>query len=103
MKDATGKKVKKVEFSLQTIQGNAVTRKQLESFIEDIVVSKQKMKSEQEAVKDLVNEAKESLGIPGKILNKLVKERMSPGSIDADIRDLEQVKDLSEVIENAAS
>ena len=91
MKDQ--KKSKKVEFSLETIQNNAVTRKQLEGFIEEVVISKQKMKHEQEAIKDIMNEAKESLGVPGKILNKLVKERMSPGSIDADIRD--RIRELS--------
>lgn len=99
MKDATGKK-QKVEFSLQTIQNNAVTRKQLEGFIEEIVLSKGKIKMEQEALKDIFNEAKDSLGIPRKTLNRLVKENMNPGSIEADLREIEEAQGIAESIES---
>ena len=46
MKD---KKPKKVEFSLETIQNNPVTRKQLEGFIEEVALSIGKVKTEQDS------------------------------------------------------
>ena len=73
----------KVEFSLDGLINNTVTRKQLEGFIEELVLCKGKIKQEREAISDIVKEAKDSLGIPGKILNGLVNERLNPGSIDA--------------------
>ena len=99
MKDATGKKLK-VEFSLAAIQANTTTRKQLEGFIDELVLSHGKIKNEKEALKDIMKEAKESLGIPSKILNKLVKENQQPGTIKADIHALEEAQMISEVIEN---
>lgn len=90
-----GKKVK-VEFSLDGLLNNPVTKKQLEGFIEEIVICKTKIKSEQEAIKDIRSEAKDNLGIPGKILGKLVQERMNPGSIDSDVHDLEEVQQIAQ-------
>lgn len=92
-------KAAKVEFSLSQIQGNPATRKQLEGFIAEIVLCKNKIKSESEAVGDIRKEAKDSLGIPPKILMKLVRESMSAGSIEAELQDLETVKAISEVID----
>ena len=100
MKDATGKKLK-VEFSLNTIQNNTVSRKQLEGFISEVVLCRGRIKSEQEAIKDIMGEAKDRLSIPGKILNKLVKENMNPGTIEAEVHDLEAVQQISEAIETA--
>lgn len=98
VKDATGKKTK-VEFSLSTIQSNTATRKQLEGFIEELVLCHGKIKTEKESIKDILTEAKDSLGIPSKILNKLVKENMAPGSIEADMHALEEAQAISEVID----
>lgn len=92
------KKVK-VEFSLDTIRTNPVTRQQLEGFIEEVVISLKKIEQEKEAVKDIRNEAKDSLGIPGRIFGKLVKENMQEGSIEAEIHELEQVQDIANAIE----
>jgi uncharacterized protein (UPF0335 family) len=94
-----GKK-QKVEFSLDTIRKNPGTRKQLEGFIEEIELLRGEIKRAQVGVRDIMTEAKDALGIPGKILNKLVKEHMSPGTIEADIEDLESVQQLAEAIEN---
>lgn len=85
----------KVEFSLDGLLNNPVTKKQLEGFIEESVLCRSKIKTEQEAIRDIRNEAKDSLGIPGKILGKLVKESMNPGSIDADVHDLEEVQKIA--------
>jgi uncharacterized protein (UPF0335 family) len=98
VKDATGKKTK-VEFSLATIQSNTATRKQLEGFVEELVLCHEKIKSEKEAIKDIMSEAKDSLGIPSKILGKLVKENMAPGTIEADIHTLEEAQAISEAID----
>lgn len=90
---------KKVEFSLSTIKNNPATLKQLEGFIEEICLAKGKIKVEQETVGDIRKEANDSLGIPGKILMKLVREHMSAGTIEAEMNDLETVQALSHVIE----
>jgi len=101
MKDLTGKSTKKVEFSLDSITNNTVIRKQVEGFVEEIVLCKGKIKNEQEAIRDIMSEAKDSLGIPRKILNKLVKENIAPGSIESEVHDLETVQEISAVIEAA--
>lgn len=96
-------KAAKVEFSLAQIKGNPATRKQLEGFIEEIALCKGKMKTEAETIGDIRKEAQISLGIPGKILMKLVKESMSAGSTEAEMQDLETVQAISEAIEESHS
>ena len=90
------KKSNKVQFSLSGILNNPVSKRSLEGFIEEIVISKTKMKQEKEALRDIVNEAKDSLGIPPKILNGLVAERMNPGSIEERQNDLEEICGFAE-------
>lgn len=85
----------KVEFSLETIINNPVTKRQLEGFIEEIVLCKGKIKQERESISDIVKEAKDSLGIPGKILNGLANEKMNPGSIDAKQHEIEEMSDIA--------
>jgi uncharacterized protein (UPF0335 family) len=94
MKDATGKKTK-IQFSLDTIVNNPVTKSQLEGFIEEILLHKGHIKTHQLGVKDIMSEAKDSLGIPGKILNGLVNEKMNPGSIDAKQHEIEEISDFA--------
>lgn len=89
-----------VEFSLSTIQANTAMKKQLEGYIEEIVLHKNKMKDASLGIKDIRGEAKDSLGIPPKILNKLVKEKMDSGSIEAEMQDLETVQAITQVMEN---
>lgn len=86
----------KVEFNIDTIINNPVTKRQLEGFIEELVLCEQKISSEREAVKDIRNEAKDSMGIPGKLLGKLVRERMNPGSIDQAVHDIEEAQTAAE-------
>lgn len=99
MKPQKQKKAK-VEFSLDSVQNNPVLRKQLEGFIAEVVLCKRKISQEQEAVKDIHNEAKDSMGVPGKVLMRLVRENMQPGTTEADIHELEAVQDIAEAIEN---
>jgi len=91
-----GQRKGKVEFSLETLLGNPVTKKQLEGFVEEVVICRDKIKREREAIKDITGEAKDSLGIPGKTLNGIVNERMNPGSIEAKQHDLEEISGLAE-------
>lgn len=97
MQDA---KKSKVEFSLQQIQTNPVTRKQLEGFIEEVVLLQQKIKSDKEGIKDIVTEAKDQLGVPPRVLMKLVRENMQPGSIEAEVHELEEVQLLADTLAN---
>jgi uncharacterized protein (UPF0335 family) len=93
----------KVEFSLATIKGNPATRKQLEGFIEEIALCKSKMKTEAESIGDIRKEAHDSLGIPGKILMKLVKEHMSAGATEVEMQELETVQAIVAAIEDSHS
>jgi len=96
------KKQSKVEFSLSTLQANPVQMKQLEGFIDEIALCKGKIKTEQESIGDIRGEAKDSLGIPGKILMKLVREHISAGTIESEMNDLELVQSLSNAIEGTS-
>lgn len=89
-------KRQKVEFSLSTVLANTTTKRQLEGFVEEIVLSKIKMQQESEAIKDIVGEAKDSLGIPGKILMKLVREKLSPGAIEEEVHTLDEVQKIAD-------
>ena len=92
------KKSKKVEFSLQTIQSNQVMRKQLEGFVEEIYLAKTTIKNQQEAIKDICIAAKDTLGIPGKVLGMLVKERMQTGTIEVELDELEIIQAISQAL-----
>jgi hypothetical protein len=86
----------KVEFSLETLLANTTSSKQLEGFIEELMLCKMKIKSEREAISDIIKECKDSLGVPGKILNGLVNEKMNPGSIDQQVHEIEEVQQIAE-------
>jgi uncharacterized protein (UPF0335 family) len=81
----------KVQFSLDGIVNNPVTKKQLEGFIEEIELHRRAIKTKQNDIKDILGEAKDSLGIPGKFLNGLVNEKMNPGTIDQKQHDIEEM------------
>ena len=91
-----GNRKAKVEFSIDTLINNPVTKKQVEGFVDELVLCRDKIKREREAISDIVKEAKDSLGIPGKILNGLVAEKMNPGSIDAKQHDIEEINGIAE-------
>lgn len=93
------KQSKKVEFSLSAIKANPGQMKNLEGYIEEIVLWKGKIKTAQGGIGDIRNEAKDTLGIPGKILMKLVRENMSEGSIESEMNELELVQSISQAIE----
>ena len=94
-------KANKVEFSLSSIQANPVQMKQLEGFIEEIVLWKSKVKTAQEGIADIRGQAKDTIGIPGKILMKLVRESISAGSTEAEMSDLETVQAITQAIEGS--
>ncbi len=87
---------KKVDFSLNTIISNPISKRQLEGFLEEIVICREDLKKQRNAIKDILVEARDSLGIPGKILNGLANEKMNPGSIDQKQHDLEEISDFAE-------
>ena len=102
MKNQFEKKSKKVEFSLSALQANPVTQKQLEGYIEEIVLHKREIKNRQAGIGDCRQQAKDSLGIPGKMLMKLVRENMDVGSIEAEMHELETAQAISQVIDGTA-
>lgn len=88
-------KTKAVQFNLNTIINNPVSKRSLEGFIEEIVLHRIAMKTKRDDIKDILTEAKDSLGIPGKILNGLVSEKMNPGSIEQKQHDIEEISDFA--------
>ena len=88
-------KAPKAEFSLDSITNNPVTKQQLEGFIEEIKLHRGEINKAKEAIKDIHNEAKDSLGIPGKILSGLVAELMEPGTLDQRAHELEEISDIA--------
>ena len=83
------------QFSLVGIINNPVTKRQLEGFLEEIVICRVKVKEQRGAIKDIIIEAKDSLGIPGKILNGLANEKMNPGTIDQKQHEIEEISDFA--------
>jgi hypothetical protein len=86
----------KVQFSLDSIINNPISKRSLEGFIEEIVLHRKTINTEKAGIKDIVNEAKDSLGIPSKILNGLVNESMNPGAIEQRQHDIEEISDFAE-------
>ena len=90
------KKAKKPEFSIATIVGNDVTKKQLRGFVEELVHAKNEQDAAKEAIKNIVEQANISLGIPGKVLNQMVKEYLDDGALEHQIEQLEEAKSLTD-------
>jgi hypothetical protein len=88
-------KSKAVQFSLESIINNPVTKRSLEGFLEEIVECRAEIKKQRTAIKDILSDAKSSIGIPGKILNGLANEKMNPGSIDQKQHDIEEISDFA--------
>ena len=85
----------KVQFSLDSITNNPVSKKSLEGFIEEIEMYRREITTRKNSIKDILTEAKDSIGIPGKILNGLVAEKMNPGTIDQRQHEIEEMSDFA--------
>lgn len=88
-------KTTKTQFSLDSITNNPTTKKSLEGFIEEIKLHRGEINKAKNSIKDIQTEAKDSLGIPGKILSGLVSELMEPGTIDQHQHELEELSDIA--------
>lgn len=88
-------KTTQTQFSLNTIINNPVTKRQLEGFLEELVLLHLKIKDAKNGIKDILNEAKDSIGIPGKILSGLAMEKMNPGTIDQKQHDIEEIGEFA--------
>lgn len=89
---------KKPEFDLNSALNDPAVKTQIKGFVEEIGRLKLQQKSAGEAMRDINTEAKDSLGIPGKILNKLVREWLTEGTIDGEMHQLEEAKQLSDAL-----
>ena len=86
----------KTDFSIDTIVNNPVSKKQLEGFIEELELCYRAIRTQKESISDIMKEAKDSMGLPSKILKGLVMEKMDPGSIDQRVHDIEEVSAAAE-------
>jgi uncharacterized protein (UPF0335 family) len=91
-------KTKTPVFNMEAVVNNPVTKASLQGFVEAIVGSKRDIKRIQQDIKDEQTQAKDSLGIPGKLLNKLVKESMVAGSLEADLKDATDASDMADIL-----
>lgn len=96
---ADKEKKQKVEFSLDNIQKDVTKKKELEGYISEIVGHKRVARAAQEHVKDIFAVANETLGIPRRMLAKLVQEQVRAGGIDAELAVLEEVSAINEIID----
>jgi uncharacterized protein (UPF0335 family) len=89
----------KTEFSIESITSNETAKKRLLGFIEEAILANRKIKTEQETLKDIRNEAKDSIGIPPKVFNKLLRLQLEGASLDQEMEELEKIGCLNEMLE----
>ena len=90
----------KTEFSLESITSNEVAKKRLLGFIEEAALCRRKIKTENEALKDIRNEARDSINIPPKVFNKLLRLQMeNENTIEKEMEDLEKIGCLNDMLE----
>ena len=95
---AKKEKKQRPEFNLNAVLGDPNLKTQVRGFVEEIGKLKEAQKSAGDAIKGIKTEAHDSIGIPGKILNNLVKEWLAEGTIDGEIHMLDEAKVLSDAI-----
>jgi len=91
-------KTKTPVFSLEAVFNNLTKRKQLEGFIAELAHEHGEIKNHKTAIADIRTNANDQLGIPAKVLNKLVKEHMKPGTIDGEAKEINEMKDISDAL-----
>lgn len=91
-------KSSKPEFNIDAIVNNPVTKQQLLAFVEELGLAQSEIDKAKNAMKDITEEAKTSLGIPGKVLNKLLREKLDPGALEGEIHELDEVQAVAEVL-----
>lgn len=91
-------KKQKVVFDLNELLNDADKKMQLAGFIDEYGIAIEQVKGKQLDIKNIRDEAKESLGLPPKVLLKLVKEHQERGFLDAEIKGLEDIKTLSDAV-----
>lgn len=88
----------KPEFSIDRVLNDDNLKKQLEGFIEEVILSQEKLNQEKEALKDIRNEAKDSMGISPKMLMKLVRLKSGQSSLEGAEKELEDLRQLLEAM-----
>jgi hypothetical protein len=86
------------QFSLEAVFNNLDKRKKLEGFIQELAQEHNEIRTHKDAIADIRTNANDTLGIPAKVLNKLVKEHLKPGVIDAEAKEIEEIKDISDAL-----
>lgn len=94
------KKSKKapVQFDINEIMNDPDKRRDLAGFVEEAVEAMQKMESNQLQLKSIRTASKDSLGIPPKVLNRLIKENLATGFLAGEVKELEDIQSLSDAI-----
>jgi len=95
-----GQKKVKPEFNLSDVMNDDVKKRQLRGFVIELADVNRRIKSEREAIKDIVDEAKESMGVPPKLLRKLVKEELLQGVLAAEQTEIQQTMEVAEALAN---
>jgi len=91
-------KKSKPEFSIDNVLNDDDLKKQLEGFLEEAILVQQEISKQKEMVKDIKNEAKDSMGIAPKMLMKLVRLKMGQLSLDGAEKELEDLRLLLDAL-----
>ena len=89
-------KTPKAVFTISDVLNDSTKKAKLLGIIEEIVICKEIIRQQNDAIKDIQEVAKDELGIPSSVLNQLVAERIDNGAIEEKINKLEEIKDLAE-------
>lgn len=72
-------------------------RTKLKGFIDEAVLCKQRIKMENESIKDIRDEARDNLGIPPKIFNRLIKAAFKDAFAE-ERQDFEEFESIVELL-----
>jgi hypothetical protein len=86
------------KFDLDDVMNDPDKKMVLAGMVDELSIALEQVKAKQQEVKAIRTEAKDSIGIPPRLLNKLVKEHMEKGTLDGEIKTLEDTKALADAI-----
>lgn len=79
-------------FDIDAIMADEKKKAKLDVFVDELVEHNKKIGKIKEDMKIVRDDAKESLGIPPRVLNKFVKAKLSPDKLLSEAKDVENAQ-----------
>ena len=94
------KKTKKLapEFSIDKVLNDDNLKKQLEGFIEEAILVQTEIATQKDSLKNIRDEAKDSIGITPRMLMKLVRLKTGQSSLEGAEKELEDLRLLLDAL-----